>query len=109
MSKKNHEFKTETQKLLKLVTHSLYSHSEIFLRELLSNASDAIDSLRFLKLTDKKLKDVSDDFKIKITPNKDKKTLTISDNGIGMDEDGLNNNLGTIARSGTEAFLVWKV
>lgn len=103
--KRNMQFRTETQKLLHLVIHSLYSNAEIFMRELLSNASDALDKLRFLMLSDKGLASENNDFRIKISVDKSGKTLTISDNGIGMTEDELVENLGTIARSGTGSFI----
>lgn len=96
-------FKTESQKLLHLVTHSIYTQKEIFLRELISNASDAIDKRHFLSLTDERVK--NDEYKIEIIPNKEKNTLTIKDNGIGFTEDELVNNLGTIAQSGSKAFI----
>ena len=99
------QFKTEVSDLLNLIIHSLYSNREIFLRELISNASDAIDKLKYLSLTDEKLKGFSFDPCINITFDSIAKTLTISDNGIGMDEEELNNNLGTIASSGTRKFL----
>ena len=100
------KFKTEVADLLHLIIHSLYSNKEIFLRELISNASDAIDKLRYLTLTDDSLKGFSFEPQIDISFTEgDKRTLTISDNGIGMDEDVLNNNLGTIASSGTRKFL----
>ena len=100
------KFKTEVADLLHLIIHSLYSNKEIFLRELISNASDAIDKLRYLSLTDEKLKGFSFEPRIDISfTEKGERTLTISDNGIGMDEDDLNNNLGTIASSGTRKFL----
>ena len=100
-----HEFQTEVSELLHLMIHSLYSNKEIFLRELISNASDALDKLNYLCLTDDKYKALSYTPKINIEFNKDKKTLIISDNGIGMDKEDLVNNLGTIARSGTKGFL----
>lgn len=100
-----HEFQTEVNDLLNLMIHSLYSNKEIFLRELISNASDALDKLNYLTLTDDKYKTLNYTPKIEISVDKDAKTLTISDNGIGMDEDELINNLGTIARSGTKGFL----
>ena len=100
------KFKTEVADLLHLIIHSLYSNKEIFLRELISNASDAIDKLRYLTLTDESLKGFAFDPRIDITFTEGtRRTLTISDNGIGMDEDDLNNNLGTIASSGTKKFL----
>ena len=99
------QFKTEVSDLLNLIIHSLYSNREIFLRELISNASDAIDKLKYLSLTDEKLKGFSFDPAIEVRFDSDAKTLTISDNGVGMDEDDLNANLGTIASSGTRKFL----
>lgn len=98
-------FKTEVNDLLNLIIHSLYSNREIFLRELISNASDAIDKLKYLSLIDEKLKGFSFDPTIDISFDSDKKTLTIMDNGIGMNEAELNENLGTIASSGTRKFL----
>ena len=100
-----HEFKTEVNQLLDLVIHSLYSHPDIFLRELISNASDAIDKLRYQALTQPDLAGDDTDWKIKLIPDMAKKTLTISDNGIGMSRDELIMNLGTIAKSGTKEFL----
>lgn len=100
-----HGFQTQVTKLLDLLANSLYSNKEVFLRELISNASDAIDKLHFLSLTNQDL--IKDDptFKIQIRPDKDAKTLTITDNGIGMTLDEANSHLGTIAESGTEAFM----
>jgi molecular chaperone HtpG len=107
MAEKTMEFKTELSQLLHLITHSLYSHREVFLRELISNACDAIDKIRFEALTDTSLLDgdSDSDWKISIAVDKDAKTLTVCDNGIGMDEAALVRNLGTIAHSGTKAFL----
>ncbi len=100
------KFKTEVADLLHLIIHSLYSNKEIFLRELISNASDALDKLKYLTLTDEKLKSLSFEPRIDISfTTEDQKTLTISDNGIGMNEEDLNANLGTIASSGTRKFL----
>ena len=102
----NRKFKTEVADLLHLIIHSLYSNKEIFLRELISNASDAIDKLRYLSLTDEKLKGFSFNPRIDISFTEEgERTLTISDNGIGMSEADLNDNLGTIASSGTKKFL----
>ena len=102
----NRKFKTEVADLLHLIIHSLYSNKEIFLRELISNASDAIDKLRYLSLTDEKLKGFSFNPRIDISFTEEgERTLTISDNGIGMNEADLNDNLGTIASSGTKKFL----
>ena len=104
MSKR--KFQTEVNQLLHLIIHSLYSHKEIFLRELISNASDALDKLKYLTLTDDKFKSIKYDPKIEISYlDKDNKLLTVSDCGIGMNKDGLAKNLGTIARSGTKQFL----
>lgn len=102
MAKK--EFKSESKRLLDLMINSIYTHKEIFLRELISNASDAIDKLCFIALTDDKLNMSREDFKIFIKPDKENHTLTITDNGIGMDKDDLENNLGTIASSGSYKF-----
>ena len=100
---KKKEFKSESKKLLDLMINSIYTNKDIFLRELISNASDAIDKLHFQMLTDKAIK-VKNDFEIFLTLNKDERTITISDNGIGMNEEELEKNLGTIAESGSEAF-----
>ena len=98
-------FKTEVKKLLDLVIHSLYSNKEIFLRELISNASDAIDRARFESLKDESILENDPEWKIKITVDKAAKTLTVSDNGIGMSAEELEQNIGTIASSGTKRFL----
>lgn len=100
-----HQFQTEANQILNLMIHSLYSNKEIFIRELVSNASDALDKLNMLVLTDEKYKDVTFAPRIDIVANKEAKTLTIKDSGIGMNEEDLMNNLGTIAKSGTKAFL----
>jgi len=100
-----HQFQTEANQILQLMTHSLYSNKEIFLRELVSNASDALDKLNMLVLTDEKYKNVTFNPRIDIKIDKEKKTLTVADTGIGMNEEDLINNLGTIAKSGTKAFL----
>src|ERR1700744_2843477 len=99
------EFQTEVSQLLQLIIHSLYSHPEIFLRELISNASDALDKLRHLTLTDDLYKSVPFDPRIDLELDEEAKTLSISDTGIGMNEEDLTSNLGTIARSGTKNFL----
>lgn len=99
------EFKAELKQLLHLITHSLYSDRDIFLRELISNASDAINKVRFDSLANDDKLEGNKDWKIRITPDKDAKTLTISDNGIGMTREEVVANLGTIAQSGTKAFL----
>lgn len=98
------QFKAESKRLLEMMINSIYTHKEIFLRELISNASDAIDKLYFKSLTDDKVGMNKSDFAIWLEPDKDKKTLTISDNGIGMTAEELENNLGTIAQSGSLAF-----
>jgi molecular chaperone HtpG len=103
MSKR--EFQTEVSQLLQLIVHSLYSHPEIFLRELISNSSDALDKLRHLTLTDETYKSLPFDPRIDLELDETNKTLTISDTGIGMSEEELASNLGTIARSGTKNFL----
>lgn len=100
-----HGFQTEVTKLLNLLANSLYSNKEVFLRELISNASDAIDKLHFLSLTNPDLIKEDPNFKIQIRADKDSKTLTISDNGLGMTLDEANAHLGTIAKSGTEEFV----
>src|ERR1700732_889171 len=99
------QFKTELKQLLHLIIHSLYSHKDIFLRELISNASDAIDTVRFQSLTRQELAEGNTDWKLKIIPDEKVGTLTISDNGIGMSRESIVDNLGTIAKSGTRAFL----
>ena len=101
----NHKFQTEVSQLLQLIIHSLYSHKEIFLRELISNSSDALDKLNYLSLTDDAFKSLEFTPKINIDFNEKDKTLTISDTGIGMNKDDLKENLGTIARSGTKNFV----
>ena len=102
MAKK--EFQAESKRLLDLMINSIYTHKEIFLREIISNASDAIDKLCYLTLTDEKVGMKREDFRIRITADTEKRTLTVSDNGIGMDESELENNLGVIASSGTYRF-----
>ena len=104
MKMKKRQFKAESKKLLDLMIHSIYTNKEIFLRELISNASDAIDKLYYRSLTDKKLKVKRDSFEIKLAIDKEKRELTIQDNGCGMTEEELENNLGTIAQSGSLAF-----
>src|SRR5215467_12219560 len=99
------EFQTEVNQLLHLIVHSLYSHPEIFLRELISNASDALDKLRHLTLVDDAYKTLPFSPRIDLELDEANKTLTIADTGIGMDEEDLVLNLGTIARSGTKNFL----
>src|SRR6516225_4448393 len=99
------EFRTELKQLLHIITHSLYSHKEIFLRELISNASDAINKIKFDSLNRDDVLEGNKDWKIKIAVDSDKGTLTISDNGIGMSRAEAVENLGTISKSGTRAFL----
>lgn len=101
-----HKFQTEVSQLLQLIIHSLYSHKEIFLRELISNSSDALDKLKYLTFTDDSLKDFDFSPRIDISfDESDKKTLTVADTGLGMNEEDLVENLGTIARSGTKSFI----
>jgi hypothetical protein len=108
MTAQTHPFKTEVRQLLDLVIHSLYSKKEIFLRELISNASDAIDRARFEALTHKALQREEEAWKISIFADKKSRTLTITDNGIGMTARELEENIGTIASSGTRRFLDWR-
>lgn len=105
MTAQRQEFQAEVQQLLDIVIHSLYTNRDIFLRELISNASDAIDRARFEALSNKELFAGDEEWKIKIIPDKENRTLTISDNGIGMTREDVQENLGTIARSGTRQFL----
>jgi molecular chaperone HtpG len=105
MTKESMEFKTEVKELMDLMIHSLYSHKEIFLRELISNASDAIDKLRYESLTNKDIIAGQEEFRIKLTPDKEAGTLSISDNGMGMGREETVSELGTIAHSGTKEFL----
>lgn len=105
MSKATKQFQTEVKQLLDLVIHSLYSNREIFLRELISNASDAIDKARFEAQSNEALLEGNSDWKIKLIPNKDNGTLTIRDNGIGMSMAEVEENIGTIAKSGTKSFV----
>ena len=102
MAKK--QFKAESKRLLDLMINSIYTHQEIFLREIISNASDAIDKLAYLALTDEKVGLSRNDFAIRLAPDTEKRVLTVSDNGIGMDKDEMENNLGTICRSGSLQF-----
>jgi len=104
-TKKTRKFKTEVQQLLHLIIHSLYSNKEIFVRELISNASDAIDKARFKEQTDPELFSDDNDYHIRLTLGAEDNTFQISDNGIGMTFDEVNDNIGTIAQSGTAAFM----
>src|SRR5262245_7493446 len=99
------EFKTELKQLLHIITHSLYSNKEIFLRELISNASDAVNKIKYDSLQHEELLEGNKDWKIKLTVDREAGTLTVSDNGIGLSRDHAVENLGTIAKSGTRAFL----
>ena len=105
MAKTTHEFQAETKELLNLMIHSIYTNHEIFLRELISNASDAIDKLHFASLQNRDILEGNEDYEIFLVPDKDSHTLTISDNGLGMTKEEVIENLGTIAKSGTKAFL----
>lgn len=105
MAKETFEFQAETKQLLDLMVHSIYTNHEIFLRELISNASDAIDKLHYESLTNRDILEGDTAFEIHLTPDADAHTLTISDNGLGMNKEDLVQNLGTIAKSGTKAFL----
>src|SRR5690554_7607409 len=99
-----HGFQTEVKQLLNLMIHSLYSNKEIFLRELISNASDAADKLRFKALQNNDLFEGNAELCVRLSADKDARTITISDNGIGMTRDEVMSNLGTIAKSGTKEF-----
>lgn len=105
MTKKQHNFEAETGRILELLTHSIYSNKEIFLRELISNASDAIDKARLKALTDTTFLGDDANFEIRLEIDKDAKTLTVIDNGIGMTEDEVHRHIGTIAKSGTKEFI----
>jgi len=104
-SAQSHQFQAEVAELLNLMVHSVYSETDIFLRELISNASDACDKLRYDAIAKPDLLGSDDKLAIRLKPDATAKTLTISDNGIGMDRQELIDNLGTVARSGTKAFL----
>ena len=105
MSEETLSFQTEVAQLLKLMVNSVYSDKEVFLRELISNASDACDKARYLAITEPKILEDDTEFKVKITVDKNARTLRLSDNGVAMNRDGLISDLGTIARSGTSAFM----
>jgi len=100
-----HKFQTEANQLLQLMIHSLYSNKEIFLRELISNSSDALDKLKYLTLTDDNYKGLEFNPKITISYDEKDKSVTVADNGFGMNEEDLMNNIGTIAKSGTKSFI----
>ena len=101
----SHSFQAEVAELLNLMVHSVYSETDVFLRELVSNASDALDKVRYEAIARPELLAGDDRLAIRLIPNAAAKTLTIADNGIGMDRQELIDNLGTLARSGTKAFL----
>ena len=103
-TKETRAFQTEVKQLLDLMIHSLYSNKEIFLRELISNASDAADKLRFEAITDDALYEGDSDLHVYINVDKEARTITVRDNGIGMNRDEVIDNIGTIARSGTKEF-----
>ncbi|HJO69486.1 MAG TPA: ATP-binding protein, partial [Rhodospirillales bacterium] len=105
MAKEKFPFQAEVGRVLEIVARSLYSHKEIFLRELISNASDACDRLRYLALTDPSLLGGDGAFKVTLMVDANARTLSIADNGIGMSRDELIDNLGTVARSGTQGFI----
>lgn len=105
MAKETHEFQAETKQLLDLMIHSIYTNHEIFLRELISNASDAIDKVHFASLTNREILEGDDKFEIYLEPDAEAHTLTIADNGIGMSREEVIENIGTIAKSGTKAFM----
>ncbi|HEY1301051.1 MAG TPA: molecular chaperone HtpG, partial [Stellaceae bacterium] len=105
MTQETRSFQAEVSRLLDIVAHSLYSQKEIFLRELISNASDACDRLRYAALTEPALAEGGAEYRVVLNPDKKARSLTVADNGIGMSRDELIENLGTIARSGTAAFV----
>ena len=98
-------FETEVNQLLDLMIHSLYSNKDIFLRELISNASDACDRLRFTAVSDASLYEEDIELKVKISYDRENRTITVSDNGVGMNREEVIDNIGTIAKSGTKSFL----
>ena len=98
------QFQAESKRLMDLMINSIYTHKEIFLREIISNASDAIDKLAYLALSDGSIDVKPSDFTITVTPDKEHRTLTVTDNGIGMTQEEMEENLGTIAKSGSLQF-----
>jgi molecular chaperone HtpG len=104
-AKEKRSFKTQTKKMLDIMVHSIYTHKEIFLRELISNSADALNKIRFQSLEDKSILENDEDLEISIEIDDDLRTLTIEDNGIGMSKDEVIENIGTIAQSGSEEFL----
>merc|ERR1711907_923290 len=103
--KKDKKFNAEVGKILKLVINSIYTNKDIFVRELISNASDACDKLRYLSITNKELTSGNQKYHIEVKLNNNQNTITFEDSGIGMDAKDLEDNIGTIAKSGTESFL----
>ncbi len=105
MAAETMEFKAELKQLMDIIIHSLYTNKDVFLRELISNACDAIDKARFESITNTDLLEDDSDWKIRIVPDEENSTLTVSDNGIGMSHESIIEELGTIAKSGTQQFL----
>src|SRR6056297_2016741 len=103
--KKEYSFKTKTKKMLDIMIHSIYTHKEIFLRELISNSADALNKVRFKSLTEKDIMDEDEDLKIKIEVDKQNRTLSVIDNGIGMTYQEVIDNIGTVAQSGSSDFI----